>query len=226
MIIHLKVGLIKKTYFPKPFEPFGEDINVKVDLCNYATKLDLKNVSNFNVSSFAIKSNLASLKTEVDKLDIDKLTPAPNDLAKLSNVVKNDVVEKTEYNKLVTKVDNIDTTNLVKKTKYEKEGSDFEDKISKIDKKYLMLMVWLKKADFNTKVTEIEGKISSITGLATNLELTAVKNKIPDVNGLIKKLIMTHKLVKLKRKLLIMIMTNTLLLQNLILWQQPLLIKD
>ena len=78
---------------------------------------------------------MASLKTEVDKLDIDKLTPFPDDLAKLSNVVKNDVVKKTEYNKLVTKIDNIDPTNLVLKTKYEKDGSDFEDKINKVDKK-------------------------------------------------------------------------------------------
>ena len=77
---------------------------------------------------------MASLNTEVDKLDIDKLTPIPNDIAKLSNVVKNDVVKKNEYNKLVTKVDNIDTTNFVKKTKYDKDGSDFEDKINKVDK--------------------------------------------------------------------------------------------
>ena len=75
-------------YFPKPDEPFGGDINVKVDLSNNATKTDLKNVSHVNVSSFALKLNLANLKTEVDKLDIDKLTPAPNDLAKVSNIVK------------------------------------------------------------------------------------------------------------------------------------------
>ena len=168
---------------------------------------------------------MASLKTEVDKLDIDKLTPVPTDLAKLSKVVKNDVVKKIQYNKLVTKVDNIDTTNFVKK-KYEKDGSDFEDKISKIDKKTPDVRGLFKKTDFNTKVTEIEGKIPSITGLATNSELTTVENKIPDVNGLIKNLIMTQKLVKLKRKLLIMIMTNTLLLQNLILWQQALLMQD
>ena len=98
-----------------------------------------------DVSNFALKSNLASLKTEVDKLDIDKLTPVPDVLAKLSNFVKNNVVKKTEYNKLVTKVDNIDTTNFVKKNKYEKDGSDFEEKISKVDKKYLMLIAWLKK---------------------------------------------------------------------------------
>ena len=68
-------------YFPKPYEPFGGDINVKVDLSNYATKTDLKNVSHVDVGSFAQKSNLANLKTKVDKLDIDKLTPVPNDLA-------------------------------------------------------------------------------------------------------------------------------------------------
>ena len=102
-------------YFPKPYQPFGGDINVKADLSNYATKTDLKNVSHIDVSSFALKSNLVSLKTEVGKLDINKLVSIPADLSKLSNVVKNDVVKKTEYNKLVTTVDNIDTINFVKK---------------------------------------------------------------------------------------------------------------
>ena len=79
-------------YFPKPYEPFGGDINVKVDLSNYATKPDLKNVLHVDVRSFALKSNLASLRTEVDKLDIDKLVPVLVDSSKLSDVVKNDVV--------------------------------------------------------------------------------------------------------------------------------------
>ena len=122
-------------YFPKPYEPFGGDINVKVDLSNYATKTDLKNVSHVDVSSFALTLNVASLKIEVDKLDFDKLVPIPVALSKLSDVVENDVTKKTEYNKLVTKADNIDTTNFVKKTKYKRDGSNFEDKISKIDKK-------------------------------------------------------------------------------------------
>ena len=69
-------------YFSQPYEPFGGDINVKVDLCNYATKTDLKNVSHVDICSFALKSNLTSLKTEVDKLDIDKLVPVPVDLSK------------------------------------------------------------------------------------------------------------------------------------------------
>ena len=80
-------------YFPKSYEPFGGDINVKVDLSNCATKADIKNISHVDTSSFALKTNLANLKTEVDKLDIDKLVPVPVDLSKLNDVVKN-VVKK------------------------------------------------------------------------------------------------------------------------------------
>ena len=100
-------------YFPKPF---GGDINVKVDLSNYAAKADIKNISHFDTSSFALKTNLANLKSEVDKLDIDKLVPVPVDLSKLSDVVKNDVVKKDVYDKLVAKVNNIDTSGFVLKT--------------------------------------------------------------------------------------------------------------
>ena len=82
-------------YFPKSLRSFGRNINVKVDLSNNATKTDLKNVTHVNTSSFALKTNLVNLKTEVDKLDIDKLAPVPVDLSKLSDVVKNDVVKKT-----------------------------------------------------------------------------------------------------------------------------------
>ena len=93
MIVHLIAGLIKKIlykmsqYFPKPYEPFGGDINVKVDLSNYATKTDIKNISHVDTSSFALKSNLASLKTEVDKLDIDKLKSLPTNLSNLKSKV-------------------------------------------------------------------------------------------------------------------------------------------
>ena len=82
-------------HFPEPYEPFGGDINVKVDLSNYATKTDIKNISHVDASSFALKKNLANLKTEIDKLDIGKLVPVPVDLSKLSDVVKNNVVKET-----------------------------------------------------------------------------------------------------------------------------------
>ena len=82
-------------FFPEPYEPFGGDINVTVDLSNYATKTDFKNVTHVDTSSFAWKTNLATLKTNVNQLDIDKLVPVPTDLSKLSNAVKNDVVKKS-----------------------------------------------------------------------------------------------------------------------------------
>ena len=81
-------------YFPKPYEPFGRDINAKFDLSNYATKSDIKNISHIDTSIFALKTNLSSLKTEVDKLDIDKLALVPVDLSKLSDVVKNMLLKK------------------------------------------------------------------------------------------------------------------------------------
>ena len=81
-------------YFPKPFRSFRRNINVKVDLSNYAAKADIKNISHVDTSSFALKTNLANLKTEADKLDIDKLVPVLVDLSKLSDVVKNDVIKK------------------------------------------------------------------------------------------------------------------------------------
>ena len=92
------------NYFRRRYNRFDRDISVKVDLSNYATKTYLKNVSHVDVSSFALKSNSASLKTEVDKIDADKLKTVPVDLAKLSNVVKNDAIKKTEYDKLVAKI--------------------------------------------------------------------------------------------------------------------------
>ena len=111
-------------YFPKPYEPFGGDINVKVDLSNYATKTDIKNILHVDTSSFTLKTNLACLKTEVDKS-----VPVPVDLSKLSDVVKNNVVKKDVYDKLVAKVDNIDTSGFALKTKYDTDKSKLENKI-------------------------------------------------------------------------------------------------
>ena len=135
-------------YFPKPCEPFGSDINIKVDLSNYAKKAAIKNILHVDTLSFALKTNLASLKTEVDKLDIDKLVPVPFDLSD----IKNDVVKKTVYDKLVAKSNNIDTSAFVLKTKYDTHKSELENKIP--DNSSLV-----KKTDYNTKITKIEGKI-------------------------------------------------------------------
>ena len=104
-------------YFNKPYEPFGGDTDVKVDLSNYATKTDIKNISHIDTLSFTLKSSLASLKTEVGKLGINKLAPVSVALSKLSDVVKNEVAKKTEYN---VKIRNIevkiaDITNLTTK---------------------------------------------------------------------------------------------------------------
>ena len=157
---------------PKPYEPFRGDINVKVDLSNYATKADMKNISQVDTSSFELKLNLPSLKTEVNKLDIDKLVFVPVDIGKLSDVVKDDVVKKVVYDKLVAKVNSIDTNGFVLKTKYDTDKKELEIKIPNI--KGLV-----KKTDYNTKITEIENKITIISGLATNSALTAVEDEIP-----------------------------------------------
>ena len=119
-------------YFPKPLRSFGGNINIKLGLSNYATKTDLINATHVDTSRFALKTNLASLKTEVDKLDIDKLAPVPVDLSKLSDVVKNDVVKKAVYDKLAAKVNNIDTSAFVLKTKYQTDRTELEKKIPNV----------------------------------------------------------------------------------------------
>ena len=116
-------------YFPKPYEPFGGDTNIEVDLSNYGPKTDIKNTSHIDTSSFALKLNLASLKTEVDKLDIYKLVPVPVDLGKLSDAVKNDIVKNAVYNKLAEKVNNIDTSRFVLKTKYDTDKRELKENI-------------------------------------------------------------------------------------------------
>ena len=196
-------------YFPRPYEPFGGDINVTFDLPNYATKGDIKNITHVDTSSFALKINLANVKTEVDKLNVDKLSTIPVDLSKLSNVVKNDVVKKTVYDKLVAKVDNIDTSGLVKKT-------DYNTKINEIEDKTPDTSGLVKKTDCNTKIIEIEGKIPDISGLAIKTAFTTVENKIPCITGLVKKKTDSIlRLLILEINSIIIIMINMLLIQNL-----------
>ena len=180
--------------FPKLYEPFGGDINVKVDLSDYATKTDIKNISYIDTSSFGLKNNLASLKTELDKLDIDKLASVHVDLSKLSDVVKIDVVKKTVYDKLVAKVNNIDTSAFVLKTKYDTDKCEMENKIPNTSD-------FVKKADKNTKITEIEGKIPDVSSLATKTVLNTIENKIPDASSLVKKTDYNTKITEIEKKL-------------------------
>ena len=111
-------------YFP-PYNNSSKNIKVELDLSNYATKDDVKNITHVDVSSYATKTNLAALKTEVDKIDIDKLKTVPDDLAKLSNVVKNEVVKKTDFS----------ADNYVTRTKFSTDTNSLDDKIDKVEKK-------------------------------------------------------------------------------------------
>ena len=143
------------TYYP-PYKSSSNNVKVELDLTNYATKTDLKNITHVDMSSFASKTNLAALKTEVDKIDVDKLKTTPTDLAKLSNVVKNDVVKKTDYNAKVTSIEGqiagitkntidnladitklkaVDTSNFVLKTKLGSDVTTLNDKIDGVEKK-------------------------------------------------------------------------------------------
>ena len=143
------------TYFP-PYNNSSGNIKVELDLSNYATKDDVKNITHVDVSSYATKINLAALKTEVDKIDIDKLKTVPDDLAKLSNVVKNEVVKKTDFS----------ADNYVTRTKFSTDTNSLDDKIDKVDKK-------------NPDVSRLATK-SSVTILIKNLDDRIDKLKIND----------------------------------------------
>ena len=147
------------SYYP-PYRSSRNNIKVELDLANYATKDDVKNITHVDASSFASKTNLAALKTEVDKTDTDKLKTAPTDLAKLTNAIEDDV-KKTDYNAKVTSieaqitgltkntVDNlnditklkaVDTNNnFVLKTKFSADINTLDDKIDGVEKKTTLI---------------------------------------------------------------------------------------
>ena len=156
MIENYKILYYKMSYYP-PYKSSSNNIKVELDLTNYATKTDLKNITHVDVSSFASKTNLTALKTEVDKIDVDKLKTTPIDLDKLSNLVKNDVVKKTDYNAKVTNIESqiagvtkntldnlgnitklkkIDTSSFVTRTKFSADTNALDDKIDGVEKKY------------------------------------------------------------------------------------------
>ena len=137
----------------------SNNIKVQLDLSNYATKDDVKNITHVDVSSYATKTNLVVLKIEIDKIDTDKLKTVPADLAKLSNVVKNDVVKKTDYNTKVTSIETqiagatkstldnladitklkaVDTSYFVLKTKSAADANTLDNKIDGVEEKYQM----------------------------------------------------------------------------------------
>ena len=146
------------SYYP-PYKSSSNNVKVELDLTNYATKTDLKNITPVDVSSFASKTNLAALKTEVEKIDTDKLKTAPADLAELTYAIENDVVKNTDYNAKVTSieaeiagltkntVDNladimrlkaIDTNSFVTRTKFSADTNALDDKIDGVEKKPLI----------------------------------------------------------------------------------------
>ena len=172
-----------------PYRSSSNNIKVELDLANYATKTDLNNITHVDVSSFASKTNLAALKTEVDKIDADKLKRTSADLAQLTNAVEHDVVKKTDYNTKVTNieaqiagltkntVDNlvditklkaIDTNSFVNKTKFSADINTLDDKIDGVEKEIpdinalatkTSLNDYLQISTFKSKVTEVENKI-------------------------------------------------------------------
>ena len=176
------------SYYP-PYKSSSNNIKVELDLSNYATKNDLKNIMHVDVSSFASKTNLAALKTEVDKTDTDNLKTAPTDLVNLTNAIENDLVKKTVYNTKVTsketqiagltkntvvnladitKLKAIDTNSFVTRTKFPADTNALDDKIDGVEKKIpdisglatkTSLNSYLQTSTFNSKVTEVESKI-------------------------------------------------------------------
>ena len=198
-----------------PYKSSSSNVKVELDLSNYATETDLKNITHVDVSSFATKTNLAALKTEVDKIDVDKLKATPTDLAKLCNVVKNDAVKKTDYSTKVTSieaqiagltkntVDNladitklkaVDTNSFVLKTKLASDVTTLEKK-NTVDKKIpdvsglatkTSLNAYLQTSTFNSKVTEVENKIKAADIIAKSANTKA--NTIrSDLTGYAKK---------------------------------------
>ena len=177
-------------YFSKLFRGFEGNMNVKVNLSNYAAKSDLKNETLADTSSFALKTNLANLKTEADKLNIDKLAPVPVVSSKMSDVVKNDVVKKAVYDKLVAKVDNVDTSDVVLGTRYQTDKTELEKKIPD-------MINLIRKI----KLSELENKIPDINNLGAKTALTTVENKIPSVSNLVKKTDYNTRGIDIKNKL-------------------------
>ena len=139
------------TYYP-PYKSSNSNVKVELDLTNYATKTDLKNITHVDASNYALKTNLAALKTEVDKIDTDKLKTVPDDLAKLTNVVKNEIVKKTDFS----------TYDYVTKTKFSTDTNALDDKIDKIDKKIPDASGLVTKSNVTILVRDLDDRIDKL----------------------------------------------------------------
>ena len=170
---------MSSQYYP-PYKSSSNNIKVELDLSNYATKKDINDITDLDVSGFASKTNLAALKSEVDEIDADKLKTVPVDLVKLSIVVKNDVVKKTDYNAKVTNIEkkkNPDISGLATKTS---------------------LNDYLQTSTFNSKVTEVENKIKANDTLAKSVgtRITSIEINLSDLTGYAKKLMLLQILLQ------------------------------
>ena len=139
------------TYYP-PYKSSSNNIKVELDLTNYETKTDLKIITHTDVSSFASKTNLSALKTKVDKIDVDKLKTVSDDLAKLSNVVKNEVVKKTDFS----------ADDYVIKTKFSGDINSLDDKIDKAEKKIADVSSLETKRNVTTLVKNLDNRIDGL----------------------------------------------------------------
>ena len=201
---------MSSQYFPI-YESSSNNIKLQLDLTNYATKDDVKNITHVDVSSYKTKTYLAALKSGVDKTDVDKLKTVPVDLAKL-NVVKNDVIKKTDDNTKVTSIETkiaglnkntsdnladvttlkaVDTNNFVFKTKLTSDVNTLENKIDTVDKKIpdvcglatkSSLTAYLQTAALNSKVTEVQNKIKANDTLAKSAS-TRITSTETNLNG-------------------------------------------
>ena len=180
--------------FPKPYEPFGRDINVSIDLSNYATKADIKNITHLDTSNYALKTNLSNLKTRVDKLDIDDLKSLPNNLSILKTKIDKLNMDKSEHIPAdLSKLSNV-VNDVVKNTEYNAKIKNIEDKIPDISN-------LANKTILNTKINEVKNEIPSITGLATTSALAVVENKIPSISNLVKKTDYNTKITEIEKNL-------------------------
>ena len=177
---------MSSQYYP-PYENTINNIKVELDLANYATNDDVKNITHVDASSYASKTNLAALKAEVDKIDVDKLKTVPDDLSKSTNVVKNETVKKTDFS----------SDDYVKKTKFSADTNALDDKIDKVDKKVPDVSNLASKSsvtvlirDLNDRIDKIKikdyAKKTSLSGYMLtstfNTKSTQLENKIKDAD--------------------------------------------